>query len=73
MSAILTATGVTFSDSTSLNSKYAVVEQGAAMVFSKQQLRLDGLKRTHIMIKHYDLLMVLVVDLDLVVLLEREV
>ena len=33
MSAILTATGVTFSDSTSLNSKYAVVEQGAAMVF----------------------------------------
>ena len=33
MSAILTATGVTFSDTTSLNSKYAVVEQGAAMVF----------------------------------------
>ena len=33
MSAILTATGVTFGDSTSLNSKYAVVEQGAAMGF----------------------------------------
>jgi len=33
MSATLTATGITFGDSTSLASKYGVVEQGAAMVF----------------------------------------
>ena len=33
MSATLTATGITFGDSTSLASKYCVVEQGSAMVF----------------------------------------
>ena len=52
MSATLTATGITFGDSTSLASKYGVVEQGAAMVFFQAAAPTGWVRKIHITIKH---------------------